>query len=348
MKQHIRTLLNHALKLLAQKKLLTTAKGITILVEETKDDTHGDFASNIALVLAKTNKTNPRALALQILEVLPPSASIQKVEIAGPGFINFFMTPAGLQSIIPRILKEKEQFGRCKIGRQKTVLVEFVSSNPTGPLHVGHGRHAVFGDVVCRLLCAIGFKVTSEYYVNDAGRQMDILALSIWLRYLQQCGKTVPFPQNGYQGTYVTEIAEALKNKHGETLHLPLPTLSITADDPEKYIDTMIAAAKKALGPQYSVLSQAGLASILADIENDLTEFGVRFDRWFSEQQFVMSGAVDKILEKLKVNEYVYEKEGAIWFRSTQFGDEKDRVLIRANGEHTYFANDIGYHLNKF
>lgn len=355
MKEHIEHLVKMALKQLQDSGDLPAIPAF-IQVETTKDKSHGDFASNIAMVLAKPAQKKPRDIAEMIIRVVPQSPYIEKIEIAGPGFINFYLKAQALYDVIPRILQERAEFGRRKIGRDKKVLVEFVSSNPTGPLHVGHGRHAAFGEALCHLLDAVGFKIYREYYVNDAGRQMDILAVSIWIRYLNLCGEAVTFPTNGYRGDYIVDIARALKEKVGTDCVVPaqqvmenLPKDETEGGDKEVYIDAVIERARSLLGDaRYRLVLDEGLSGILADISNDLAEFGVQFDNWFSERDFVASGVVDKLLEKLKASGHTYERDGAIWFRSTDFNDDKDRVLVRANGSRTYFANDVAYHLSKF
>ena len=354
MKQHIEQLIQSALNEVQSAKGLSDVPAI-VQVENTKDKSHGDFASNIAMVLAKPMQMKPRDIAELIVRALPESDYVQKVEIAGPGFINFFLSPRALLDVVPTILTQKENFGRCTIGRGKKVLVEFVSSNPTGPLHVGHGRHGAFGSVVCNLLDAVGFKTYREYYVNDAGRQMDILATSIWLRYLGLCGEEIVLPANAYRGDYVVEISRALKNQYGEQFKFPskqvfeaLPPDEPQGGDKEIYIDAVIERAKHLLGGNYAIVFDLGLESIIDDISNDLSEFGVQFDNWFSERSLVASAVVDKMLETLRARNDLYEKDGAIWFRASDFGDEKDRVLVRSNGQRTYFANDVAYHLNKF
>ncbi len=328
---------------------------LTIQVEAAKDKQHGDFASNIALMLAKAAQKKPREVADMIVQALPASPHVLKVEVAGPGFINFFLSNDALYDIVPKILAEGHEFGRSKIGRAKRVLMEFVSANPNGPLHVGHGRHAAYGAVVSNLLDAVGFVTSREYYLNDAGRQMDILTVSVWLRYLGLCGETITFPQNGYRGEYVIEIARKLKETHGTTLQSPaqivleaLPLDEPQGGDKEIYIDALIARARQLLGANYRTVFDAGLTGIVADISADLAEFGVYFDNWFSERDFIATSAVDHALEKLRASGHTYENEGALWFRSTDYGDEKDRVLVRSNGVRTYFANDVAYHLNKF
>src|SRR3990167_965237 len=351
MKQHIENILQSAIQQLQAQGELPIIPAF-VEVDATKDKTHGDFASNIALILAKPAQKNPRDIAEHILNILAPSPYIEKIEIAGPGFINFFLSAKVLHEVIVKILHEKENYGRCKIGRDKNVLMEFLSSNPTGPLHVGHGRHAAFGAVVSNLLDAVGFKTYREYYVNDAGRQMDILAVSVFLRYLSVCGNEIYFPLNAYRGEYVTDIAKTIVKQHqkrfvvdAKALYHNLPQ---DEDDKDIYIDAMINRVKQLLSDRYQVVFDIGLNTILADMRDDLTEFGVHYDNWFSERAFVKSDIVDQLIEKLKAKGHVYEREGALWFRSTDFHDVKDRVLVRSNGQRTYFANDAAYHLHKF
>lgn len=354
MKQQIEQLVKSALKKLHDLGEFPSVNA-PIQIDATKDKQHGDFATNIAMLLAKELKQKPREIAEKIIHLLPPSPTIQKVELAGPGFINFFLSPQALLSVVPEILQKKETYGTSNIGRGKRVLVEFVSSNPTGPLHVGHGRHAAYGAVISNLLDAVGFKTFREYYVNDAGRQMDILTVSVWLRYLGLCGESIIFPANAYRGDYVIDIARTVKEKHGDQLQVPsqqvlenLPPDEPQGGDKEIYIDAVIARAKDMLGFKYQIIFDEALSGILSDISDDLAEFGVHFDNWFSERQFVATNVVDKLLEKLRESNHVYERDGALWFRSTDFGDEKDRVLVRSNGQRTYFANDVAYHLEKF
>lgn len=356
MKQHIENLIQTAIRQLQESGELPADILTSVQTDPTKDKQHGDFASNVAMMLAKPAQKKPREIAELIVKALPASDYIEKVDIAGPGFINFFLAPQALNEIVPKILEQKDGFGRCTIGRGKRILVEFLSSNPTGPLHVGHGRHAAFGTVVCNLLEAVGFKPYREYYVNDAGRQMDILTASIWLRYLELCGEEFVFPSNGYRGDYVIEIARGLKDEQGAALYRKAAEVmaDLPLDEPdggnkEIYIDAVIDRTRALLGEEvYENVFTFGLNSILADIEDDLTEFGVTYDNWFSERQFVATGVIDELLATLEKNGHTYVQEGAIWFRSTQFGDEKDRVLVRSNGTRTYFANDVAYHLSKF
>ncbi len=354
MKQHIESLIQAALTQMRQAGELPESQ-VVIQIDTTKDKQHGDFASNIALMMAKLAQKKPREIADRIVQLLPASPYVTKTEVAGPGFINFFLSPQALTSVATQILSEKESFGRSKIGRNKRILVEFLSSNPTGPLHVGHGRHAAFGAVVSNLLDAVGFDVYREYYVNDAGRQVDIVTVSIWLRYMAICGEKIEYPVNAYQGEYVIDIAQALKRVHGSHFHIPaqqvfedLPPDEPKGGDKETYIDAVIARAKLLLGDKYQIIFDLGVENIVADMRGDLAEFGVHYDNWFSEKQFLATGAAQQMLEKLRAAGHVYEQEGALWFRATQFGDEKDRVLVRSNGQFTYFTPDIAYHLSKF
>jgi len=329
---------------------------VTVEVERARQKGHGDFASNIALSLAKQARISPRELAEKIITALPASEFIEKLEIAGPGFINFYLTPAATLRVIPVILTQTATFGRSNVGAGKQVQVEFVSANPTGPLHVGHGRGAAYGDTVANLLEAAGFDVYREYYVNDAGRQMDILAVSVWLRYLDLCGEKIIFPTNGYQGDYVWDIGATLHREHGDRLRHDAQQIfaSLPPDegepdgDKEAHIDGLIRRAKDLLGEEgYQLAHRQGLNEILENIRLDLKEFGVVYDDWFSEHKLVASGAVANAIERLEHSGHVYEKDSALWFRSTDFGDEKDRVVIRDNGQHTYFAADIAYHMDK-
>ncbi len=326
-----------------------------VQIERTRDAAHGDYACNVALTLAKKAGKPPRDLAQAIVDTLPASGEVEKVEIAGPGFINFYLTKHAQTAVIGRILAEGETYGRAATGSGPKTLVEFVSANPTGPLHVGHGRGAAFGATVANLLEAAGHDVHREYYVNDAGRQMDILGTSVWLRYLQACGETFSFPKNGYQGDYIGDYAAELISEHGEAFRRnasevfeAVPADEADGGDKEAHIDGLIASAKRLLGPDdYETVFQKGLTRILDDIRDDLAEFGVNYDEWFSERSLVVNDARDTGIERLKASGHTKTEEGALWFKSTDYGDEKDRVLIRSNGEHTYFASDVAYHVNK-
>ena len=310
------------------------------LVERTRDATHGEFATNVALQLAKGAHRKPRDLAQAIIAALPQNDFVTKVEIAGPGFINFFLSPAAYHQELLRALDQGTAYGRSSLGGGKRVMVEFVSANPTGPLHVGHGRHAAFGASLSNLLDAAGFKVHREYYINDAGRQMEILAASVWLRYLECFGEVFAFPSNGYRGDYLHPISNKLVERAGRTLVRPAAQVfanlppDAPAGDKDAYIDAVIARAKELLGADaFRQAFDLALGDILADIRDDLAEFGVRYDSWFSERSLADDGAIDHALDLLRKNGVVYEKDGAEWFRATDFGDEKDRVVVRENGD---------------
>ena len=356
MKDQLRQIIETVLTdLIAQNSLPEMALP-KIQIDRTKDKLHGDFACNIAMMLARSAKMNPRQIATLLVEALPETDFITRVDIAGPGFINFTLSADTAQQIVKTILAEGDQFGRSDLGSGQSVQVEFVSANPTGPLHVGHGRGAAFGSAVSSLLKTVGFDVHREYYVNDAGRQMDILATSVWLRYLQACGEELVFPSNGYKGDYVLTIADGLKQEYGLSLVKPATVVfdDLVADEPdggdkEQHIDGLILKAQTLLGDQaYRSVFDAGLNGILSDIRRDLADFGTDYDEWFSERSLMETGVVDKAIDALKEAEMLYQKEGAWWFKSTEFGDEKDRVVVRDNGQTTYFASDIAYHLNKY
>jgi arginyl-tRNA synthetase len=361
---HLYTLLTQALEHVRQDGLLPEDAAADILLEHTRDRAHGDFASAIALALAKTARRPPRELAERIKAALPASELVARVEIAGPGFINFFLTPTAYQTVVNEILDRGDAFGRSNRGGGQRVQVEFVSANPTGPLHVGHGRGAAFGATVANLLEAVGYQVHREYYVNDAGRQMNILATSIWLRYLEHCGEKFRFPSNGYRGDYVRDIAIRLYAERGGAYMVAavqifrnLPQDEVRDDngaivipgDKEAHIDALVERAQRLLGDHhYRYIFERGLNIILDDIRDDLLEFGVAYDEWYSERTLAESGAVNRTINRLRDAGYVYEQDGALWFRSSAFGDEKDRVVQRENGQTTYFASDIAYHLEKF
>jgi arginyl-tRNA synthetase len=323
-------------------------------VERARDAQHGDFASSVALTLAKSAGYPPRQVAERIVRHLPADPLVVRAEVAGPGFINFFLAPDAQYAVVRAIHGEGPEFGRSRIGAGQRVQIEFVSANPTGPLHVGHGRGAVYGSVVASLLQACGFEVHREYYVNDAGRQMDILATSVWLRYLEESGEVLPFPSNGYRGEYIRTIAWELRHAEGDRFRRRasevldgLPPDEPDGGDKELYIDAMIERAKDLLGADYRAVFDVGLTSIQQDIHDDLLEFGVSYDEWFSERRLADSGAVGDALGVLRAAGFLYQKDGATWFESTRFGDEKDRVVVRENGQITYFASDIAYHWHK-
>ncbi|MDR2240528.1 MAG: arginine--tRNA ligase [Zoogloeaceae bacterium] len=323
-----------------------------ILLERPKQAAHGDFASNLALQLAKPLKRNPRDIAALLAAALPASPLVAKAEIAGAGFINFTLAPAAKLQAVCQALAQGADFGRGAPGGGEKIQVEFVSANPTGPLHVGHGRGAAYGASLANVLDFAGWRVTREFYVNDAGRQMDILALSTWLRYLELHDVRVPFPPNAYQGDYVRDMAAAIARAHGARYRREaagvLDGAPDAAADAEGHLDALIANAKRLLGDDYAYVHNFALTEQLGDSRDDLAEFGVRFDHWFSEQSLFDTGLVEKAVARLEANGHLYQQDGAKWFRSTAFGDEKDRVVQRENGLYTYFASDIAYHLNKY
>lgn len=357
MKQQLQQLLQQACEQLVREGKLPAIEQLpTIQLERPKQAGHGDFASNLALLLAKQAKTNPRQVAEWLIAAMPATAIVKEAQIAGPGFINFFLQASVGYQVISDILAQGEQYGRCNIGQGKKVLIEFVSSNPTGPLHVGHGRGAAYGSTVANILAVAGFDVHREYYVNDAGRQMDILATSVWLRYLLLHDVTLTFPSNGYRGDYIVDMAKQLDQevkdawvKSSVEVFNNVPDDEPQGGDKEAHIDGLVANCKVLLGEKhYEHLHRLALETILADIKQDLAAFGVEFEHWYCESELVKSGAVKKALQALHDGGYTYTKDQAIWFKATEFGDDKDRVMIRENGEATYFANDIAYHFSKY
>ncbi len=293
-------------------------------VEPPKHKDHGDYATNIALSLAGQARKNPRELAAWFAENLRKRQDLfTKVEVAGPGFINFFIAPGYWQQVPAVIEKEGPNYGRVDVGQGRRIQVEFVSANPTGPLHIGHGRGAAVGDTLSRILSFANFKVEKEYYINDVGRQMKILGRSVYLRAKELAGEKIDFPEDHYRGAYIIAIARALLEKEPDLLTLPE--------------EEGIERAK-----------EFALTTILAEIKKDLEDFGVTYDNWFSEKSLYETSQVEKALSLLKEKGLLYEKDGAVWFKASAFGDEKDRVVIRASGEPTYFASDIAYHFNKF
>jgi arginyl-tRNA synthetase len=315
-----------------------------IRIDHSKDKTQGDFASNIALVLSKQAKCAPKVLAEKIVANLADSTEIEKTEIAGPGFINFFMSQGSNSSVIDQIIDQSNEYGMSDFGVNQRVLLEFVSANPTGPLHVGHGRGAAYGATVANLLRAIGFEVDNEYYVNDAGRQMDILATSVYLRYIE----TDKFPDNGYKGSYIFDIAKQVNGIEKFDIFDGVSADEKDGGDKEKHIDDLIANCKVLLGDDYKTIFDLAIDGILSGIKTDLAEFGVDYKQWFSEQSLVDSGLSKTTVEALQASGHIYEQDGALWFKTTDFGDDLDRVVVRDNGMHTYFASDIAYHLEKF
>ncbi len=353
MKRHVASLLAQALASLRDAGGLPADVELPeIQVERARDRAHGDYAANTAMVLAKAARCKPRDLAEQIRAHLPESPSIAEVAVAGPGFLNFTLTPAARHEAVRSALREGGQYGRSQVGAGHRIHIEFVSANPTGPLHVGHGRGAAFGDALASVLEAAGFQVHREYYVNDAGRQMDILAVSFWLRYLQAAGEDVPFPAKGYQGAYITahaqELLEIDGDAHVHNAAAIIDGLPDEASDPEGYLDALVARARALLdhGAYERVLGFA-LEAILGDIRADLDAFGVTYHQYFSERELADNGRIEAAVQRLADAGYTYEADGALWFRASELGDDKDRVLRRENGLTTYFAADVAYHLDK-
>jgi arginyl-tRNA synthetase len=355
MKTVIEALLKRALDALPEDLVPMASRDVGIEIESTRDAQHGDFASNLAMRLAKAARQNPRKLAQALVAALPASDAVDKVEIAGAGFINFFLKSDVYHREIAKVLQDGESYGRSLAGAGRRVQVEFVSANPTGPLHVAHGRHAAFGASVSNLLEAAGFDVQREYYINDAGRQTDILALSAWLRYLERCGEKFAFPSNAYVGEYLVAVADRIFAAEGGSLRHSaaeifkgLPPDEPQGGDKDVYIDALMTRARALIGEAaFARVLKNSLDGIVGDIREDLAEFGVTFDCWFSERSLSDSGAIERAIDTLKKSGHAYLKDGALWFKSTDFGDEKDRVIVRDNGVKTYFASDIAYVLNK-
>lgn len=344
-KSHLADLLREALASLAPDQT-----DIEIALDRSRQAGHGDFASNLALQLAKPLRRSPRDIANLLIAELPYSALVDRAEVAGAGFINFFVAGDAKTAAVGAALREAGKFGHSDIGRGNRVQVEFVSANPTGPLHIGHGRGAAYGSALANVLEATGHVVSREFYVNDAGRQMDILTTSVWLRYLEQRGETISFPADGYRGDYVRDIAALLGEQQGARLVRDaalLPRLK-HEDDADAALDALIACTRSLLGEDWWTVHRFALDAMLADQRNDLGEFRVHFDVWYSEQSLHANGSVERAVERLQQAGHLYLQDGALWFRSTAFGDEKDRVVRRDNGAYTYFASDIAYHAEKF
>ncbi len=356
-KEHLRELVAQALlDLRRHGRLPPDLVTPDYVIERTKSREHGDYATNIALLLAKPAGLKPRELAEALVANFGETQHVSKVEIAGPGFINFTISQPCRLATMRRIFELGAEYGRGQPGSRDSVTVEFVSANPNGPLHVGHGRGAAYGASVANLLEAVGHTVQREYYVNDAGRQMDILAVSVWLRYHELGGVNVRFPDNGYKGDYVIDIARGLRAREGDRLRHSaieisdgLPLDESQNGDKESHVDALIARAKQLLGDKdYRIVFNAGLDWCLADIRNDLAGFGVIHDNFFSERSLAADGYMQRAIATLRDNGHLFEQDGATWFRATAFGDDKDRVVVRENGITTYFASDLGYLLSKF
>ncbi len=324
MKNTIKDLVQAAAKKAFDTGTLPSDQMPDMEIEAPKHDSQGDFSTNFAMVSAGIQKMAPQKIAHALVAAMDAPACIDKVEVAGPGFINFFLQPSAWHPLVDEILAADTRYGASDFGKGAAVQVEFVSANPTGPLHVGHGRGAAVGDAVGNILAFAGFKVSKEYYINDSGRQIKTLGTSVWLRLLEMSGKRIAFPDDCYKGDYIKDLAHQVLENQGPDF----------ADQDE---DTAIA-----------VCARYAAEKILADIRNDLAAFGVVFDKWFSEQSLYDSGRLAQTLADLKTKDLVYEKDGALWFRTSDFGDEKDRVVKRSNGMTTYFASDIAYHQEKF
>jgi len=345
MKQTLTEILLHALTRAKEKGELKLDTQPAITLDTPREKSHGDLATTLAMILAKPESKPPRKIAeIIISNVEDPDGIIEKTEIAGPGFINFFFKHDRWKNTLFDIDAEGLRYGLADIGKGEKVLVEFVSANPTGPLHVGHGRGAAVGDALANLLAAAGYDVQREFYINNAGRQVRLLARSVNARYLQDQGLNVSFPEDGYHGDYIYEISRSVSIRE---------ILGRRGARDESAPDEGDATASVAPRPDFldSAVEErvvtASVDQMLADIKKDLEAFGVRFDTWFSEKSLLVDGSVQKSIEELKERGYAYEKDGALWLRSTTFGDDKDRVIIKKDGEYTYLATDIAYHRNK-
>lgn len=349
MKESLAQLLQQAVRRLCDAGTLpATAARTAVKVERARKREHGDFASSVALALAGPARTSPMAVAQKIVDSIGHSPLVDKVQAAPPGFVNIFLSRDALAQCIQNIRRAGQDYGRGDFGGGEKVMVEFVSANPTGPLHVGHGRGAACGDALARVLAAAGFAVQREYYFNDSGRQMDILALSVWLRALEHRGVQIKFPQNAYQGGYIKTIAQKFCVGEGEGEVCGGALFENLPADEEKKLDALIARGKKILGADgWAKILNLAAGEIMAGIRDDLAMFRVSFDNYFSELSLAQSGALEKTVAMLQNAGHLYEKDGALWFCAGKFGDTEDRVVRRANGAYTYFAPDIAYHLDK-
>ena len=352
MKQLIAQFLDAALDRTPELRPLIGELVLETTIERTRDTAHGDFASNLAMRLAKPANRKPRELAEAVVAQMPESELLNRVEIAGPGFINFHLVDRAFHDELECMLEQGEDYGRQAAEQAPSVLLEFVSANPTGPLHVGHGRLAAYGATVGNLLEAAGFPVYREYYVNDAGRQMDILGVSVWLRWLESRETKLSFPSAGYRGDYIRDIAAEITVDASAAVGADTLFEDVPADEPEgdkeAHIEALIDKARQLLGEEgFDAIRRQALEAIRADIEDDLVGFGVHFDRWYSERSLIEDDRIDRALAVLDERGMLYRKDGAIWFKASDFGDEKDRVVVRENGAKTYFASDIAYHYDK-
>ncbi len=329
MKEKLTGLIEQALDSLVREGQLPADTDPTVQIERTRDPAHGDLASNIALSLAKAARRKPRDLAAMICDALPESRFLERAEIAGPGFINFFLTDGSSQAVIRDILQQKEAFGRSDEGRGRKVQVEFVSANPTGPLHVGHGRGAALGDSLCRLLAATGWDVTSEFYYNDAGQQISNLSLSVQARCRGLDPDDPHWPEDGYRGEYIAELAQAYLR--GERVDAEDQHVTAAADPND-----------------LDAIRKFAVAYLRREQDLDLRAFEVHFDNYFLESSLYADGEVEATVQRLVKMGHTYEKDGALWLRTTDFGDDKDRVMRKTEGGYTYFVPDVAYHLNKW
>ncbi|KZX56088.1 arginine--tRNA ligase [Halioglobus sp. HI00S01] len=329
MKEKISQLIEQALAVLVEQQQLPADTTPRIQIDRTKDKSHGDLASNIALTLAKAAGMKPRDLATLICEALPVSDILDRTEIAGPGFINFFLSQGSSRAVVRQVLEQGEAFGRNNTGEGRRVQVEFVSANPTGPLHVGHGRGAAVGDSICRLLAATGWDVASEFYYNDAGAQIDNLARSVQARCQGLSPESPEWPEDGYRGDYIADVAKAYLA--GETV-----------DAADKHVTSATDPADT------EAIRQFAVAYLRREQDLDLKAFAVNFDLYFLESSLYESGAVEETVARLIDQGHTYEDGGALWLRTTDFGDDKDRVMRKTDGGYTYFLPDVAYHLNKW
>lgn len=354
MKDNIKKTLSEILEDL-YSKVEPEIKNLKISIQDNKEKEHGDLATNIAMVLAKPLKKNPKEIAEEIKQNFVLDEKIIKIEVAGPGFLNFFLSKDSYGEILEQIQKENKDFGKSD-SKQSKVLIEYVSSNPTGPLHVGHGRGAVFGSVLSSLLEEAGFEVDQEYYVNDFGRQMNILAASVWIRYCQLFSSEIKMMQQGYQGDYLLPVAKKLKDEKSDSLFKIEESLIEklnSEDQDDEFTDQLVESLRVILKEEFQYIREFALSEILHLIKADLEQCGVHHNAWFSESSLYgndgnTDSKVDGSIEELKSRGFIYEEGGAIWFKSSSLGDDKDRVLKRGNGEYTYFASDVAYHLDKY
>ena len=350
MKQTVTEILLRALARAKEKGELKLETQPSITLDTPRDKGHGDLATTLALTLAKPESKPPRKIAEIIVgNIEDRDGILEKTEIAGPGFINFSFRQDRWKQTLFDIEAEGARYGLTDIGKGEKVLVEFVSANPTGPLHVGHGRGAAIGDALANLLAATGYDVQREFYINDAGRQIKLLMASVKARYQIRHGQAVTFPEDGYHGEYINEIADSLDESAAASYKTSISSPGATSIKAGTVDDEGAAGASVALSLPFNeeYIAEFSKNEMLEDIKKDLDAFGVRFDVWFSEKSLLDDGAVQRSIEELKERGYAYEKDGALWLRSTAFGDDKDRVIIKKDGEYTYLATDIAYHRNK-